>query len=168
MSPAAAPTVGKDLLQLQTFTEQFDALYDGFRVVINTLEDNRQNRNLLVDVKSLQAAGTLQAHETYIAQRIIDKNIAREMPSHIAYLTQSRRLAIFLPKDVKIQIQTDTLETEFMQMLTYPNWIEDYTRLTDGAKLHGFDFVAVSYDPTFPGHVSVTHVARRISSSIRE
>jgi len=152
------PRIGKDLLNEETFIEQFDGLFNGFKIVINTLEDNRANRNLLVDVKGLQAQGKIQAHETYIAQRVIDKNIAREMPPHIAYLTQSRRLAIFKPNDTRIQIQTDTLETEFMRMLTYPNWIEDYTRLVDGAKLHGFDFVAVSYDPTFPGHVSVTHV----------
>ena len=89
----------KDLTIIEDFTPQFNRIYDDFKVVFNNVEDNRATRTLLVDVDSQQAQGKLKPHETYIAIRTVDTNIARAIPAHVAYLTQSRRLAIFRPEN---------------------------------------------------------------------
>lgn len=160
MNPQPADTANS-LLNEDTFRETFESLRNDYSTVVATIESNRDNRSFLVDVGGLQAQGRLRSNETFIAQRIIDTNIARDIPPHVAYLTQSRRLAIFKPTDINQDgnhAAIETLELEFRRVMCYENWIEDYIRLVDGAKLNGFDFVSISYDPEKPGHVAVDHV----------
>ena len=93
-----------------------------------------------------------------MAQRIIDTNISRDLPDHISYLTQSRRLVLFQPNNKHLIKDTTELETEFHRVMTYGGWITEFTRLADGTKLNGWGHVNVSYDPTMPGHVAVEYV----------
>lgn len=150
----------KNLLDLETFKDQFGTLTNAFNIIQNAVSQNRDNRKLLVDVQAEQASGRLEPHETYIASRVINLNITREIPPYIAYLTQSRRLALFQPVITTDQVgTTEVLETEFFRVMTYVDWINDYTRAIDGTKLNGFSSIELINDTSKPGHVAVEYVA---------
>lgn len=129
--------------------------------VIDRVRDNREARKMRVDVEALRQQGTIKAGDTYIGVRTIDNNITKDVPPYIAYLKQSRRLALFEPEDMRTSREVaDQLEKEFTRVMTYEKWEFDYIRWIDGAELHGFDWVAVMYDPDKPGKVCVSHVGQ--------
>ena len=146
-------------LNPQQFEAFFSNLHSNFTsIVIPVIEANRDARDMIVDVASLQNNGVLLPHQTYIPQRIIDINISRELPDHISYLTQSRRIAIFEALNKQAVVSTNTIEMEFKRVMTYDDWITSYERWADCTKLHGYGFVDVSYDPEMPGAVGVEFI----------
>jgi len=127
--------------------------------VIQQVKDNREARKMRVDVEILRQKQTIRAGDTYIGVRTIDNNITKDVPPYIAYLKQSRRLAIFQPEDMRTSPEVpEQLEKEFTRVMTYDQWEFDYIRWIDGAELNGFDWVAVMYDPDKPGKCSVDHI----------
>lgn len=129
--------------------------------VVERVKDNREARKMRVDVEALRQAGTIKAGDTYIGVRTIDNNITKDVPPYIAYLKQSRRLALFEPEDMRTSREVaDQLEKEFTRVMTYEKWEFDYIRWIDGAELNGFDWVSVLYDPDKPGKVCVSHIGQ--------
>jgi len=148
-----------DLVDPEQFTTYFNGLWNSFTSgVTPMIETNRDARDMVVDVTALRASGQLTASQTYIPQRIIDTNIARDMPDHVSYLVNSRRIAIFDPVDKTVKVDCNGIEMEFRRVMTYENWIFDYERWADCTKLHGWGFADCCYDPEFPGHVSIEYI----------
>lgn len=117
----------------------------------------RRTRYIDVSVESLRATGELESDDILIPRRVIDSNIAREMPSFIGYLTQTRRLVLF--KDVEDpSVNTYMLEKEVTDMLRYNGWQIPHYKVLDGSKTFGWDFVEIEYDTTKPGHVGIDHI----------
>ena len=165
MSLTTAETSSSSVPSLTKFDEAKKVMatllqqWDG--QVIQQVKDNREARKMRVDVEALRQAGTLKAGDTYIGVRTIDNNITKDVPPYIAYLKQSRRLALFEPEDMRVSREVpEQLEKEFTRVMTYEQWEFDYIRWIDGAELHGFDWVAVMYDPDKPGKCSVSHVGQ--------
>ncbi len=129
--------------------------------VIQRVKDNREARKMRVDVEVLRQKNAIKAGDTYIGVRTIDNNITKDIPPYIAYLKQSRRLALFEPEDMRVSREVpEQLEKEFTRVMTYEEWEFDFIRWLDGAELNGFDWVAVMYDPDKPGKVCVSHVGQ--------
>jgi len=74
---------------------RIDNLIKQWREEINYTITRRKMRNIDVDITQLHKENLLKADETFIPIRVIDSTIRREQPSYVAFLTQSRRLAIF-------------------------------------------------------------------------
>lgn len=120
---------------------------------------NRDMRRVRVDVEALRKNGKIGASDTYIGVRTIDNNIAKDIPPYIAYLKQSRRIAIFEPTAPGIPPNdVEMLEREFTRVLRYPEWEFEYIRLLDGAELHGWNWIEVAYDVDKPGNCAINHV----------
>lgn len=155
--------VEQDYTQFKTAKEQFDTLVMRWNDVALRVQSNRKMRKSLVDVEALRARGKLAANETYIAVRLIDQNIQREMPQHMAYLKQSRRLAIFEPKDNRAKSllgpAIDEIEGEFTRVLTFPGWELEFTKWIDAAKLHGWSWLRVSFEKDHDGHTCMDHIS---------
>lgn len=120
----------------------------------------RKQRNIDVDVADLQRTGDLKADETFIPQREIDSNIRKEMPVHMGYLVQSRRLMIFEPLDFEPIDAQDVhkLEKDFTKGLKYSMWEKPHYKVLDGSKAHGWDYVEVEFDESKPLHVGIDHI----------
>lgn len=142
---------------LQILFQRVHSDFDRQRQAIN---ENRAIRRNQVNIKEMRERKLLQADETYVAVRVIDENIMRDMPTYLAYVKQSTRIAIFRRADGSIDPRLSSLEDWFTTLLTYsdPAWEIDYVKWIDGALCHGEDFVEVVYDVTKPGHVAVNHV----------
>ena len=147
-------------LDTNALRQLFDRINADFSVQLATIQESRRIRNSRVNVESLREQKKLQPDETYIAVRVIDENIVRDMPAYLSYLKQSARIAIFKPMDGSIDPRMPHLESWFTSQLCYcdPAWEIDYLQLIDGALCHGEDFAEVVYDISKPGHVAVNHV----------
>ena len=156
-----APPV-HDLARKENFTTLFNQTYQRFEPVKEETRKNRLVRRANVDVKSLQASGQLAADETVVPIRVIDENVTRQLPKHLAFLKQSRRLAIFEPQDIKIRnnpaLNLGPLESEFTRVMQYDGWELDYIRWLDGSAANGWDWVRVRHEAVYPGAVVVEHV----------
>lgn len=128
-----------------------------WKTVDYTTAVNRRIRKLAVDVETLRSSGQLRQDQTFISRRVIDTNIKNEQPPFIAYLKQSRRLAVFKCKsDPKLNVEK--LETEFTEGMQYNKWELDYFKALDGAQLHGWDAVEIEYDESKPLKVGISHI----------
>jgi hypothetical protein len=140
---------------------RFDLMAQRWGAIESRAIDARQVRQARVNVANLKASGILSAKETYIANRLIDENITRALPSRLQYLKSGGRLALFEPQDARLKVaiaEIQQLESEFWRVMTYDNWEMDYIKAFDGSELLGWDWVEVAYDESRPGHVNVSHV----------
>jgi len=150
-----------DLSQFDNFKQRFDLMAQRWGAIESRAIDARQVRQARVNVANLKASGILSANETYIANRLIDENITRALPSRLQYLKSGGRLALFEPQDARLKVaiaEIQQLESEFWRVMTYDNWEMDYIKAFDGSELLGWDWVEVAYDESRPGHVNVSHV----------
>lgn len=147
-------------LDRQKLQELFQRTVSDFNRQQQAVNENRKIRRNQVNVKQLREAKLLQPDETYVAVRVIDENIMRDMPTYLAYVKQSTRMAIFRRADGAIDTRLAALEDWFTGLLQYsdPAWEQDYIKWIDGSLCHGKDFVEVVYDITKPGHVAINHV----------
>jgi len=125
--------------------------------VTNHAAIRRNMRTVQVDIDALQSEGKLKADETLIPIRVIDANIKMEQPTYIAYVKQSRRLAVFKAIS-NYQIDSkrkQVVEAEFTTALSYNGWEKWVYRVVDGGQLHGFCCAEVTLDTAKPGHVSI-------------
>lgn len=169
-----APLPADSLQRPEVFQNRFNSVHAKADAERKTVLDNRDIRRCQYDVETMRANGELKAHETFIGVKVIDENIRKALPNHLAYLKQSRRLAIFEPKrhaDRMRGVNTELVESEFTRVMTYPGWELTYINALDGSAAHGWDFVEVVYHPTYrpgadedddaeyyPANVCVEHV----------
>lgn len=110
---------------------------------------NRERRLIDADIKAMQDKGEIKRCDTFIPQRVIEEGIQREKPTYVAYLQQSRRLAIFAdvlyPKD-----KHDDMELAFTKGLQYEGWLDSHTQVIDGGQLHGWDCSETLFDSSKP------------------
>ena len=117
----------------------------------------RDTRNVDVSAKELRDKGVINSDETIVPIRIIDTNISREQPPFVAYLTQSRRIAIFRCVSDP-SVKPDRIETEFTNGMTYSDWQTPLYKTLDGSQTHGWDGVEVVFDISKPLHVGFEHI----------
>lgn len=120
-------------------------------------EVRRKTRKIELDVEKLRQSGEIGEDETFIPVRVIDTNIQREQPPYINYLKNSRRLAIFKCVDNHKQ-NTQQLEAEFTEGMSYLNWETPHFKCLDGSQTHGWDAVEIVYDESKPLHCAVEHI----------
>lgn len=151
-----------DLTRKGPFAMLYERTRTRFEATNARTRDNRLIRRSTVDVKGLQQRGVLAADETIIPVRVVDENVTRELPKHLAFLKQSRRLAIFEPQDLRQRnsptFNVGPLESEFTRVMQYDDWELDYVRWLDGAAAHGWSWARVRYAPDNPGAVAIEHV----------
>lgn len=117
----------------------------------------RKTRDVELDVQALRKEGKLDEDETLIPVRVIDTNIQREQPPFINYLKNSRRIATFncisLPNK-----DTQRLEIDFTQGMTYTNWETPHYKTLDGAQTHGWAACEVIFDDSKPLNVGIEYI----------
>lgn len=133
-------------------------LEDSWTREVQETDRRRKLRSVSIDVRKLRADGKIAKDDTIVPCRVIDTNINRELPPFIAYLKQSRRVAIF--KDVlNTTANVEAVESEFTRVSQYDGWELPQFKVLDGSKTHGWDWVEVVLDVDKPGHFAVEHVA---------
>lgn len=123
---------------------------------VGATQYRRRVRNLSVNVLELRAKGKLKPDETIITTRLVDTNIKRGLPAKMAYLKQSRRLAIFKPLDDP-NVDPARVENDFTRVSQYQGWEVDFQKVTDGGDAHGWDSLEVCFDSSKPGKFSFDH-----------
>ena len=115
--------------------QRIDKVINGWDGISKETDKVRALRHLKVDRDSLTQEKKLRADETYICRRLIDSNIRAEQPQHVAYLTQSRRSAVFKPKNLQAQLPApvDILEENFTLVSRYTGWEVPLLAVDDGA-----------------------------------
>lgn len=129
----------------------------GFKSEVVRTVANRDRRLIDVDQKVERDRKNIKQSDVLVPMRVIDENIAREKPSYINYLQNSRRLAIFTDRLVPND-KHDDLELAFTRGMQYNDWITTYYKIVDGMQLHGWDWAEVLYDSDKPLHVGVEHI----------
>jgi hypothetical protein len=128
-----------------------------FQDEVLACEQRRKERYADIDPEKLRETGEIQPDETFIADRLIDGNIMRDLPDKAGFLLSDGKLGDFrcLTNPNK---EAKNVEKEFTEGLTYSGWYKDWYRTMDGATLHGRDYLEVVFDPTKPLHVGFEHV----------
>jgi len=147
----AMPQDFRDIKQLSPVLTNMIAQWKGD--VDKRIEENRILRRANANVVGLREKGELAPDETYIGVRAIDTTIAQKQPDKIAFLAQSRRLAIHTPEDPQSVMRMDYRESEFTRVLKYDGWEADYLKWIDAADLHGWAWMRTQYDISMPGMV---------------
>lgn len=133
------------------------ALKDQFNAESDATLGNRERRNIDVNIKQMQDEKRLKKCDTFIPMRVVDEGIRREKPTYVAYLQQSRRVAIladvYYPKD-----KHDELELSYTRGMQYKDWLTSHTQVVDGGQLHGWDWSETLFDDTKPLLASIEHV----------
>lgn len=149
----------KSMRDIRVAKDVINVLVKNWSGIERVVDENRKLRRMTVDVESLRNSGKLKTGEIYMGVRLIDNNIAKDMPPLIAYIAQSPRQAIFKAMSVDtISGQEDVLEREFTRVLRYPQWEFDYIRANDSAELHGFAWFETLYDDAKPGACAINYV----------
>lgn len=166
-TPAITPGASPDIQsQADDANKQFDfqlirsslnQLVQHWKAEKDETEVRRRTRKIELDVEALRTSGEIAEDETFIPVRVIDTNIQREQPPYINYLKNSRRQAIFRCID-NAQLDTQLLEEQYTNGMTYLNWETPYFKCLDGAQTHGWDSVEVVYDESKPLHVGIEHI----------
>lgn len=142
----------------QKAEERIRKLINQFEAEKNETERRRKIRDFKVDRNDLLRRGKLKPDETIIPIRLVDTNITREQPAYVAYLKQSRRIAIF--NDVlNPGADTQQIEQEFTRKMTYESWEVPHFKCLDGAQTHGWAALEVEYDPSKPAGVGLAYIA---------
>lgn len=144
------------------FSTQFEELLKDWNGEFIQTRVRRTLRYIDIDVKKMRSAGVIKDDEIITPQRVADKNIRREQPSYIAFLTQSRRSLIFRERHGMwdtAQKGEEALEQAFTEGMRFPEWEIPMFKATDGAQTHGWDSVEVVLDETKPLNVGIEHVS---------
>jgi hypothetical protein len=117
----------------------------------------RNMRNIEVDIDQLHRSGKLKAADTLIPVRVIDSGMEKEKPPYISFITQSRRLGVFVDKQDP-HANVEIIENEFSKGMRYPKWERSWFQPLDGGQLHGWDWVEVEYSESKPLGVNIDHI----------
>lgn len=147
------------LQRLENLKKHVDSLVQDWDQIEENIRKQRLMRRLRVNTSAARADNRMQEGDIFIGVRTIDNNITQSLPTHVAYLKQSPRQAIFVPDDSStLDSDVKLLEKEFTRVMRYPKWEFDYIRLFDSSEFLGWGWVEVLYDRTKPGLCSVKHV----------
>jgi hypothetical protein len=120
-------------------------------------DENRNSRKLDIDVEAERSSGYLEEDEFLVPAHIIDSNIRREQSKYVAYVTGSRRSAIFT-SITEPTLATGALERDFTDKTRYAGWQVPLFKIIDGMQLHGYSIAEVSFDTDKPGHFNIEAV----------
>lgn len=147
----------EELMNFSKARIKLDRLVSDWKTECSKTKERRLKRDVEVDVKALRREGKLDEDETIIPDRVIDTNIQREQPPYINYLKNSRRVAIFTCTS-NPDVNTQRLELEFTQGMTYIAWETPHFKTLDGSQTHGWDACEVVYDESKPLHCGIEQI----------
>ena len=138
---------------------RIDQLIGQWAAEADLVKHRREVRKKEVNVTEEQQKGTIPANGTFIARRIIDRNIRLEKPQLVAYLEQSPRTVLF--KSLS-NPTTDTIPLAdwFTLGVRYRNWAEPWHRVIDSTCLHGCGWIEIRYDADKPFNISLEYTPR--------
>jgi hypothetical protein len=147
------------LQRLENLKKHIDSLTQDWEHFEDNIRKQRLMRRCRVNTTAARADNKMQEGDIFIGVRTIDNNITQSLPTHVAYLKQSPRQAIFVPDDSSVpDHDIKALEKEFTRVMRYPKWEFDYIRLFDSSEFLGWGWVEVLYDRRKPGFCSINHV----------
>jgi hypothetical protein len=146
-----------DLTNYEDATVKIRELLNVVSDLETVADENRNSRKLDVNVEAERADGYLDEDEFLVPAHIIDTNIRREQSKYVAYVTGSRRSAIFT-SITEPTAATGALERDFTDKSRYPGWQVPLFKVIDGMQLHGYSVAEVLFDTEKPGHFAVEAV----------
>ena len=138
---------------------KIDALISQWTDEPELVKKRREVRKKEYNVNEMRTAGTIEADETYIARRIIDRNITREKPEFLSYIEASPRLVLFKSKS-NPSVDTIALADWFALGMRYRGWNEAWHRAFDACRLHGASFIEVRADKEQPFNLILEYTPR--------
>lgn len=156
---STGPDQAASLQRLENVREHINTLTKRWEDVEIGIRNQRLMRRCRVDVEAARKDNKMQEGDIFIGVRTIDNNITMSLPTHVAYIKQSPRQAVFVANGTPTQTPVlKNLESEYTRVMRYPMWEFDYIRLFDASEFFGWGWVEVLYDRTKPGMVAVNHV----------
>ena len=146
-----------DLTNYEDATVKIRELLNVVSDLETVADENRNSRKLDVNVEAERADGYLDEDEFLVPAHIIDTNIRREQSKYVAYVTGSRRSAIFT-SITEPTAATGSLERDFTDKSRYAGWQVPLFKVIDGMQLHGYSVAEVLFDTETPGHFAVEAV----------
>ena len=146
-----------DLTNYEDATVKIRELLNVVSDLETVADENRNSRKLDVNIEAERADGYLDEDEFLVPAHIIDTNIRREQSKYVAYVTGSRRSAIFT-SITEPTAATGALERDFTDKSRYPGWQVPLFKVIDGMQLHGYSVAEVLFDTEKPGHFAVEAV----------
>ena len=147
----------KDLTKYEDAATPIQGLLNVIGTLESTALENRNSRKLDIDIDSERSDGHLDEDEFLVPAHIIDTNIWREQSKYVAYVTGSRRSAIFT-SITEPTTATGELERDFTDKTRYSGWQVPLFKIIDGMQLHGYSVAEVQFDEDMPGHFAVEAV----------
>ena len=147
----------KDFTKYEDATTQIRELLDVIGTLGSTASENRNSRKLDINVEAERSDGHLDEDEFLVPAHIIDTNIRREQSKYVAYITGSRRSAIFT-SITEPTTATGELERDFTDKTRYSGWQVPLFKIIDGMQLHGYSIAEVQFDEDKSGHFAVEAV----------
>ena len=147
----------KDLTKYEDAATPIQGLLNVIGTLESTALENRNSRKLDIDVDAERSDGHLDEDEFLVPAHIIDTNIRREQSKYVAYVTGSRRSAIFT-SITEPTAATGELERDFTDKTRYSGWQVPLFKIIDGMQLHGYSIAEVQFDEDMPGHFAVEAV----------
>lgn len=143
----------------------FEDARDRIRKLVSVMDDlaytaknNRELRYTLIDVEAERKSNKIGPDELYIPQHIIDSNIRREQARYVAFISTSRRAAVF--EDIEEPgISCDVIEKDFTGRVRYDDWQFNWYRLIDGMQQNAYGVFELVFDATAPGNLRLQEVA---------
>jgi len=87
------------LQRIENLKKHVDSLIEDWDHFEENIRKQRLMRRLRVNTSAARADNRMQEGDIFIGVRTIDNNITQSLPTHVAYLKQSPRQAIFVPDD---------------------------------------------------------------------
>ena len=147
----------KDLTKYEDAATPIQGLLNVIGTLESTASENRNSRKLDIDVDAERSGGHLDEDEFLVPAHIIDTNIRREQSKYVAYVTGSRRSAIF-SSITEPTAATGELERDFTDKTRYSGWQVPLFKIIDGMQLHGYSIAEVQFDEDMPGHFAIEAV----------
>ena len=147
----------KDLTKYEDAATPIQGLLNVIGTLESTAVENRNSRKLDIDVDAERSDGHLDEDEFLVPAHIIDTNIRREQSKYVAYVTGSRRSAIF-SSITEPTAATGELERDFTDKTRYSGWQVPLFKIIDGMQLHGYSIAEVQFDEDMPGHFAIEAV----------
>ena len=147
----------KDLTKYEDAATPIQGLLNVIGTLESTASENRNSRKLDIDVDAERSGGHLDEDEFLVPAHIIDTNIRREQSKYVAYVTGSRRSAIF-SSITEPTAATGELERDFTDKTRYSGWQVPLFKIIDGMQLHGYSIAEAQFDEDMPGHFAIEAV----------
>ena len=158
MPPTASPSKAAPFDYSKEKT-RIDQLIGQWSEEKDHIKFRRESRKKEINVTEEQQKGTIPANGTFIARRIIDRNIRLEKPELVAYLEQTPRTVLFKSLS-QPTVDTVPLADWFTLGVRYRGWAEAWHRTIDSTCLHGCGWIELRYDMEKPFNISLEYTPR--------